>query len=268
MTITYYTTNKFYKIEIIFTVVIQIAEMSIIGHRGVTGNTDVIENTMRAFDVCFSTIVASGRKSGGIELDLQETADGEIVIFHDDTLPNSLEAIRDYEYEELMGVCDHIPKFSAFVYWLCGLQDDNLSRLDIVLDIKPQNCSSLLLSINRILSSRNFSVRVHFYLGIWTHEWLRIVQRYGWPHGSLMLIADDTSCFRELRQFDTLSIDIRLVKRNPIIALKVWWWRRSHPARRLAFWTINKKLDMKICKFLGTDAVIVDDVVGSAKIKN
>lgn len=244
-------------------------QVSIVGHRGITDNPQVTENTMKAFDLCFQSILTSRRGTGGIELDLQETADGEIVIFHDDAIKGYVERICDYEYEELLSVCEYIPKFQDFVIWLYNLQTNgclNNIRLDIILDIKPQNKSSLLLTVNRLLSSYHFDrVHINFYLGIWTSHWLQIVQRYGWPHGPLMLIADNTSCFRNLQSFDCLSIDICLVKRNPIAALKVWLWRKRGKSRRLAFWTINKKCDMKICKLLGADAVIVDDVTRSFK---
>jgi glycerophosphoryl diester phosphodiesterase len=246
--------------------------LSVVGHRGLIGYPGVIENTMSAFDICFQAIDASGRTSGGIELDLQETADGEIVIFHDDTL-GSVERICDYEYEELLSVCEYVPKFKDFVCWLYNLQRDgrlNNIRLDIIIDMKPHNKSSLLLTVNQYLSNWAFDhSHIKFYLGIWTSDWLRIVQRYGWSHGSLMLIAEDTSCFQHLNSFHSLSIDIRLVKRNPIIALKLWWWRKIRPNRCLAFWTINAPRDMTMCKFLGADAVIVDDVTKTFKnLKN
>lgn len=250
--------------------------LCIVGHRGVTGHPEVTENTMSAFEMCFNAIVASGRGHGGIELDLQQTADGEVVIFRDDALNGSVERICEYEYEELVSICEYVPKFEEFILWLYELKRhgrlDGI-RLDIILDIKPQNCSSLLLSINRLLSTYAIgdSGGVHYYLGIWTTEWLRIVELYGWPHGFLMLITDNTSVFRHLQSFDCLSIDIQFVKRNPIASLKVWWWRivSSAKGRRLAFWTINTKRDLSICKLLGGDSVIVDDVTTIfKKLKN
>jgi len=66
-------------------------------HRG--ASEYVPENTQIAFDL--------GLKMGanGIETDLQETADGRLVLFHDDTIDNKSNgtgAIRDYTYAQLL----------------------------------------------------------------------------------------------------------------------------------------------------------------------
>lgn len=66
-------------------------------HRGASQYAP--ENTMSAFDMALQL------KANGIELDLQKTKDGKIVIFHDnqiDNKSNKTGKISDYTYQELL----------------------------------------------------------------------------------------------------------------------------------------------------------------------
>lgn len=80
-------------------------------HRGLWDD-DIAENTMPAF-------MAADRAGYGIELDIQLSADGEIMVFHDDTLERLCgrpEKVSDLTASELSwvgitGSCDRIPTF-------------------------------------------------------------------------------------------------------------------------------------------------------------
>ena len=66
-------------------------------HRGASEYAP--ENTMAAFDMALQL------GANGIELDLQKTKDGKIVIFHDDKIDqktNQKGEIGDYTYQELL----------------------------------------------------------------------------------------------------------------------------------------------------------------------
>lgn len=66
-------------------------------HRGASDYAP--ENTMSAFRKAIEL------KANGIELDLQKTKDGKIVIFHDDFIDkksNGIGTISDYTYNELL----------------------------------------------------------------------------------------------------------------------------------------------------------------------
>ena len=81
-------------------------------HRGLWSE-DIAENTMPAF-------MAADRAGYGIELDIQLSADGEIIVFHDDNLERLCgrpEKVSDLTASELSwvgitGSCDRIPMFS------------------------------------------------------------------------------------------------------------------------------------------------------------
>lgn len=88
-------------------------------HRGLW-DEDMSENTMPAF-------MAASRAGYGIELDIRLSSDGEIMVFHDDTLdrlcgrPERFEELSASElsWVGITGSCDRIPRF-----------EDVLSRVD------------------------------------------------------------------------------------------------------------------------------------------
>lgn len=68
-----------------------------IAHRGLHNGEDIIENTIEAFSFSIERKIP-------IELDLHLLKDGNVVVFHDDTLKRIFgidKCIKDYTYEEL-----------------------------------------------------------------------------------------------------------------------------------------------------------------------
>ena len=79
-------------------------------HRGASGYAP--ENTLAAFRL------AADFKADGIELDVQMTKDGRLVVIHDETLGRVSEEkgwVKDYTYEELrkINVNRHFPEFGT-----------------------------------------------------------------------------------------------------------------------------------------------------------
>lgn len=83
-----------------------------LAHRGLWGRDEAVENTLSAFR-------AAERYGFGIEFDLRLTSDGEIVVFHDDTLermcgrPERVDELTASElsWVDLHGTYDRIPTF-------------------------------------------------------------------------------------------------------------------------------------------------------------
>lgn len=98
--------------------------MKVYGHRGYSGKFP--ENTMLAFK--------EAEKAGcyGIELDVQTSRDGVVVVIHDETLDRVSDGcgfVRDYTYEELQGFdvaatwsgrhgIQKIPTFDEYCAWV------------------------------------------------------------------------------------------------------------------------------------------------------
>jgi len=86
-------------------------------HRGLWGRDEVVENTMEAF----RRAEAGGY---GIELDVRLSADGEVMVFHDDTLerlagrPERVDALAASElsWVELGGTFERMPMFEDVLY--------------------------------------------------------------------------------------------------------------------------------------------------------
>lgn len=82
----------------------------IFAHRGASAYAP--ENTIPAF------ILAYEQGADGIELDVQLTKDGEVVVIHDETInrvSNGKGAVKDYTLEELrqFSFCNHMPEYAA-----------------------------------------------------------------------------------------------------------------------------------------------------------
>ncbi len=101
--------------------------MKIFAHRGYSGKYP--ENTMTAFQKASETAV------DGIELDIQMTKDGELVIIHDekvDRTTNGKGFVCDFTFEELEKLNankihsdtaekEHIPSFEEYCEWVASL---------------------------------------------------------------------------------------------------------------------------------------------------
>ncbi len=121
-----------------------------IAHRGLFNNKNgVPENSMEAF----SLAVAKGY---GIETDLRLTADGEVVIFHDNTLKRmcgvdkrvdefTLQELREFS---LLDTKCRIPTLKEFLKLVDG-------KVFLVLEFKCDNkdCSELCSKVNEILKN-------------------------------------------------------------------------------------------------------------------
>ena len=92
----------------------------IYAHRGASGYAP--ENSLRAFEL------AAEMGADGVELDIQLTKDGKLVVFHDETLDRVTEGhglLSEHTYEELL----HFPLVRAFA----GTNEDHIPLLSDVL---------------------------------------------------------------------------------------------------------------------------------------
>ena len=109
--------------------------MKVYAHRGYSGKYP--ENTMLAFRKAAET------GCDGIELDVQLTKDGKIVVIHDETVDRTTTGtgrVKDYTYEELIkldaaklfggkyGFCP-IPSFEEYCQWAAG--QDLVTNIEI-----------------------------------------------------------------------------------------------------------------------------------------
>ena len=102
-----------------------------IAHRGLFNNEDIPENSLKAFEKAVE-------KGYGVELDVQMTTDGKLVIFHDGSLLRMTginKELVDCSYDELQGypLLDTEERIPLFSDVLKVLKDTTL-----VVEIKPE----------------------------------------------------------------------------------------------------------------------------------
>lgn len=105
-------------------------------HRGASGY--IPENTMDAFEE------AAIQHADGIELDVQMTKDGELVVFHDETLDRVTEAsgyLKDFTLEELKLLHVQTPDTKAGTYRIPALEEvlDLIHSTGQILNIELKN---------------------------------------------------------------------------------------------------------------------------------
>lgn len=124
-------------------------ENVLIAHRGLHGE-GVPENSLLAF----GRAVTAGY---GIELDVQITADGRVVVFHDKTLERvcgdkrKMNALTYAELQKLrlMGTDERIPLLSEVLEMIGG-------KVPIIIEIKPRGSSrGLMPSLDKVLKGYN-----------------------------------------------------------------------------------------------------------------
>lgn len=123
---------------------------TIIAHRGVHNEKDIIENSLEAFKEAVN-------KNYIIELDVHFLKDGEVVVFHDDNIERMTginKNLKDCTYDEirntkLLNKNTYIPKFSDVLKLVDG-------KVPILIELKNDNKVGLLeSSLMQILKKYN-----------------------------------------------------------------------------------------------------------------
>lgn len=123
---------------------------TIIAHRGVHNEKDIIENSLEAFKEAVN-------KNYIIELDVHFLKDGEVVVFHDDNIERMTginKNLKDCTYDEIRNIKllnknTYIPKFSDVLKLVDG-------KVPILIELKNDNKVVLLeSSLVQILKKYN-----------------------------------------------------------------------------------------------------------------
>ena len=123
---------------------------TIIAHRGVHNEKDIIENSLEAFKEAVN-------KNYIIELDVHFLKDGEVVVFHDDNIERMTginNNLKDCTYDEIRNIKllnknTYIPKFSDVLKLVDG-------KVPILIELKNDNKVGLLeSSLVQILKKYN-----------------------------------------------------------------------------------------------------------------
>jgi glycerophosphoryl diester phosphodiesterase len=141
-----------------------------IAHRGFHNKMDVIENTQSAF-------AAAIKHDYAIECDVQLSADGEAMVFHDDDLDRLTQAkgpVKALTVKELKGV--KLKSTTDRIQTLAELLEQVDGRSTLVIELKSQ------WDGDEALAKRA----------------LQILENYQGPHGLMSFDPDLVACMREL----------------------------------------------------------------------
>lgn len=212
------------------------------------------ENTLYAFEEA----LASG--ADYIELDVQLTADEQVVVFHDEKLDRTTDGtgkLSDYTYDELM-------KLSAGSWFgKDGKFDD--AKIPLLSEVLELADDSILL---------NIEIKDHGHTTRTVEKTVEVIEEYGFedscyitsfsyaavkkvkqlnPEIKTGLIANvaTTTAFTQLKYIDALSMNHLLV--NATVVNDV-----HQNGKRIFVWTVDNKNEMKNLMALGVDNIITN----------
>ena len=229
----------------------------IIGHRGAMGHYP--ENTLPSFRAAFE------RGCHGIELDVQQSKDGEIVVFHDWDLGRCSSGsglLIEHSAAELRlldaGSWFH-PEFAGTA----------IPTLQEVLDIVPEGKLinievKELYSVERgtiekivdILHKQPANQKHNFIISSFSHNLLARLHQVA-PEIKIGLLLGNT--LEELSDY-ALRLSFPIYSLHPYISLlkadEVLWAKRQ--GLKIYPWTVNQKYQVDNCRILRVDGIITN----------
>jgi len=228
--------------------------MEIYGHRGDKEN--FVENTLDGFK---SALL--GKKTSGIELDINVSKDKEFIINHDRYIVDKNETkyyIHDYSYEKLKSFVDNKDKLPT-LNEVFELYSNLNSNKTILIEIKVLPISTKLpLSYREIIDKlnnliKNFKLEEKIYIISFDYRIAQIVKNSTKLKAGLIL-------HRNLVPIEDIVKNIKL---DAIVMEKDWIIKEHIDLLKKIniktfVWTVNSEKEIKKLKELGVDCIITD----------
>lgn len=224
----------------------------ITAHRGYSAVAP--ENTMYAFEE------AVGIGADYIELDVQLTADGQLVVFHDNTIDRTTDGkgkLSKYTYEELQ-------EFSAGSWFSKdGMFDDAKIVLfsdvlecvgnDILLNIEIKNHGDIIRTAEKTVEViEEYGIERSCYVTSFSYKALKTVKKLN-PKiktGLIANIATSTS-FSQLKYIDAVSLNYIFINQSVV--------NMAHQnGKRVFVWTVDNRSDIQHMIAMGVDNIITN----------
>ncbi len=225
-------------------------------HRG--ANLEYPENTMAAFE----RAIALG--ADGIEIDVQRTLDGKIVICHDENLlrlTGENVMLKDKTYEELLELNFSQQDYTDTRYKLPLLEEllDLLQDTQLKLNIELKN--SILLykgmeeQIINLVSERTMQEQVFY--STFNHESANKLVELGYADHTAILYS--SYLHDDIAYAKTVGVKIL----HPLLTAlqKPNFVASAHDAGfKVNVWTVNQPEHLAIALYFGVDAIITDEI--------
>ncbi len=211
------------------------------------------ENTLYAFEEAMNI------GSDYIELDVQQSADGQLVVIHDSTLDRTTDGegkVSDYTYEELSQLsCGKWFGDGSFSDARIMLLSEvlELSRDEILLNIeikKTGDPEDTARKTAELLAE--YDMTDSCYITSFSYHALKAVKKTD-PAIKTALIANvaTTAIYSQLKDIDAVSLNHIFVNRNIVSS--------AHKSGKKVFvWTVNEKSDIERMVSMGVDNIITD----------
>ena len=238
--------------------------MKIIAHRGYSGKYP--ENTMLAFEKAIEY------GADGIELDIQLTSDGEIVVINDETIDRTSAGsgwVKDYTYAQLCeyNFATNFPQY--------GFQ--KIPSLQEVLRLlKPTN---LILNIELKTGIVFYDMEERIAAMVTEYDMEQRVIFSSFNHSSILKLKNLTDCELAFLYEDGILDIVGYAKKYGISSLHPALYNLQYPnvikdchenGILLRPWTVNNPTHMRMCKQAEVEAIItncVETAVGFEETK-
>lgn len=196
-----------------------------------------------------------------IELDVQQTKDGQLVVFHDSELNRTTDGeglISDYTYEELQ-------QFSCGSWFKKGGTDFSDARImllrdvidlvgdDIMLNIevkKQGNAEDTAVKTAELIME--YGITDSCYVTSFSYPALKAVKKTD-PEIKTGLISNIAAApmYNQLKFIDAVSLNYIFVTKNVVSAAHI-------SGKRVLVWTVNDRRDIEEMISIGVDSIITD----------
>lgn len=229
-----------------------ITKTQITAHRGFSSVAP--ENTMYAFE----SAVEVG--ADYIELDVQLTADGQLVVFHDGTIDRTTDGegeLSKYTYEELQefSAGSWFDKSGEFDDAKIVLLSEVLDKVgnDIMLNIEIKNHGKVSETAEKTVEViEEYNLEKYCYVTSFSYSALKRVKKLN-PKIKTGLIANvaSSTSFAQLKYIDAVSLNYLFINQSIV--------NMAHQnGKRVFVWTVDRPSDMQHMIAIGVDNIITN----------
>ncbi|MBR4626538.1 MAG: glycerophosphoryl diester phosphodiesterase membrane domain-containing protein [Ruminococcus sp.] len=222
-------------------------------HRGFS--TAAPENTRYAFEAALES------DTDYIELDVQLTKDGKLVVFHDNTLDrttNGTGLLTEHTYDELMELSAGCKFGDGTEYADARIMTlEEVLRLvgkDKMLNIEIKDVGDAECAVEMTVDLiTKYNITTSCYVSSFSYPLMRQVKRLE-PKIKTALIANvaTSTSFSRLKDIDAVSLNYLFVNKSVVNAA-------HRNGKRVFVWTVNSREDIEEMIVLGVDNIITND---------
>lgn len=226
-----------------------ITRTRITAHRGASSAAP--ENTMYAF------LAAAESGADYIELDVQLTSDGQLVVFHDEKLDRVTDGkgkLKDHTYEELQQLSAGVKFGGEFADAKIPLLSEVFEELDgdILYNVEIKDYSNTDETVKKTVETiEEYGLVNSCYVTSFSYSVLKKVKALS-PNIKTGLIANaSASSFNKLKYIDALSLNHLFVNSSVV--------NNAHQnGKRIFVWTVDNTNDIRRMSSLGVDNIITN----------